>query len=398
MRSRGESKSGMDKKQRMKKFRIMAIGIAALAVLTIVLKNGEEQRPAVTWPVESRPVKLATAQLKNGACSRAFPGIAMPASEVQLAFRVEGPLRDLPVDAGQFVKKGALVAQIDPRDFDVRVATLKAEHASLEARLVDARLRYERYRNLYATDAAARASLDAARAAHDQLEAQVDAVAAQLRDARNRREDTRLTAPFDGYVDRKFVENFDNVQAKQPIVSFLDCATIEVTAGVPEELIADGVSLQQFFCEFDAYPGRRFAAQFKELGRTPRPDNQSYPLTVTLSRPEGVMPRPGMAATLIVGIRQAQAAGYVLPAACVVNDGQGRSFVWVYDRDRGNVDRRFVKAGRMLRDGIEVLDGIHDGEQVVTAGANFLRPGQSVKPARENWRPLQDRSAEAELR
>jgi len=386
----------MDTVKKKKLIRIAAIGIAALAILFIILKNGDEKRPAAGWPIDGRPVKLITAQPRDGALTREFPGIAMPVSEVRMAFRVGGPLRDLPVDVGQFVKKGALIAQIDPRDFEVRVATLKAEHASLEAQLVNAQLRYTRYQNLYATDATAKASLDTAQAAHDQLEAQVAAVAAQLRDARNRLADTSLTAPFDGYVDQKFVENYDNVKAKEAIVSFLDCAVIEVTAGVPEELLADGIKLQKFSCEFDTYPGKHFPAELKELGRKPRADNQSYPLTVTLSRPEEVLPQPGMAATLFIVIESDAAAGFVLPAASVVNDTDNRSFVWVYDTTNSTVERRYVRVGKLVAGGIEVLDGIQDGEQIVTAGAHYLQPGQKVQPAEENWRPLQDRSAESE--
>ncbi len=385
----------MEKMRRKKLIWIGAGAIAAVVILFFIMRNGVEKRAPVTWPVEGRPVKLITVEPRDGALMRAFPGIAMPVREVQLAFRVGGPLRDLPIDVGQFVKKGERIAKIDPRDFEVRVATLKAERDSLQAQLVNARLRYTRYQNLYKTDATAKASLDSARAAHDQLAAQVAAIGAQLDDARNRLADTSLTAPFDGYIDRKFVENYDNVKAKQSIVSFLDCSIIEVTAGVPEELVVEGMRMQQFLCAFDSYPGKSFPAELKELGRKPSADNQAYPLTVRLPAPDSLVLKPGMAATLSIMIESSVgSADFVVPPTAVVNDKDNRSFVWRYDKQTGTVEPRFITAGQLVSGGIEVLDGLKGGEQIVTAGTHFLRAGQKVKTETKNWRQQQDRSAE----
>jgi len=387
----------MDKTRTKKWFRIIAGGIVAVVILFFIMRNGDEKSTSVTWPTDGRPVKLITVEPRDGVLMREFPGIAMPVREVQLAFRVDGPLRDLPVDVGQFVKEGELIAQLDPRDFEVRVATLKAEHASFEAQLVNARLRYTRYQNLYTTDATAKASLDTAQAAHDQLAAQVAAVSAQLDDARNSLADTRLVAPFDGYIDQKFVENYDNVKVRQSIVSFLDCSIIEVTVGVPEELVAEGVRMQQFLCEFDSYPEKSFPAELKELGRKPGSANQAYPLTVTLPAPDSLLVKPGMAATLSIMIEySAGSADFVVPPSAVVNDKDNRSFVWRYDSESGTVEPLFVTVGQLVSGGIEVLDGLAGGEQIVTAGTHFLRSGQKAKTVTENWRQRQDRSAETE--
>ena len=386
----------MGKTKKTNMVRNVAIGIAVVVILFFIIRNGEEKPTSVIWPTDGRPVKLITVAPRDGALMREFPGIAMPVREVQLAFRVDGPLRDLPVDVGQFVKEGELIAQLDPRDFEVHVATLKAERDSLQAQLVNARLRYTRYQNLYTTDATAKASLDTAQAAHDQLAAQVAAVAAQLEDARNSLADTRLVAPFDGYIDQKFVENYDNVKEKQSIVSFLDCSIIEVTAGVPEELVAEGIQMQKFFCEFDSYPEKSFPAELKELGRKPGSANQAYPLTVTLPAPESLLVKPGMAATLSIMIESAAgSAKFVVPPSAVVNDKENRSFVWRYDDEAGTVEPLFITIGQLVSGGIEVTGGLTGGEQIVIAGTHFLHTGQKVKTADENWRQRQDRSAES---
>lgn len=373
----------------------LAAGFGAAGVIAfLVFSKGEEKKTGVVWPTEGRPVKVLVIPPSQQEMVRAFPGLAEPIREMQLAFRVSGPLDRLPVHVGQFMRRGELIARIDPRDFKVQVETLAAQRKALTAQLKKARLQYRRYSNLYAIKAAPKAALDDARAARDQLAAQVDATSARLEDARNRLADTRLTAPADGYVDRKHVEVFDNVAAQQPVVAFLDVTEIQVTAGIPEELVADTVHLTGFACEFDAYPGRRFPATLKELGRKPRRSNQSYPLTVKLPVPESVPVRPGMAATIHVTLTDGRPAGILVPVAAVVNDAKGRSFVWVYDKNSQTVKRCDVTTGRLTKAGIELQSGIRSGDRVITAGAHFLHAGQRVTVADETWRPLQDRSAE----
>ncbi len=367
---------------------------AAGVIAFMLLSNGEEKKSSVVWPTEGRPVKVMEITAPRQEAVRAFPGLAEPIREMQLAFRVSGPLDQLPVDVGQFMRRGTLIARIDPRDFKVQVETLTAQRKALKAQLKKARLQYERYSSLYAIKAAPKAALDDARAARDQLAAQVDATSALLKDARNRLADTRLTAPADGYVDRKYVEVFDNVQAKQPVISFLDVTEIQVTAGIPEELVADTVHLTGFACEFDAYPGRRFPASLKELGRKARLSNQSYPLTVKLPAPDSLPVRPGMAATIYVTLTDGRPAGILVPVTAVVNDAHDKSFVWIYDKGSQTVKRCDVTTGRLTKAGIELLTGISPGDRVVTAGTHFLHAGQPVTVATGKWRPVQDRSAE----
>ena len=366
---------------------VLAVCLLAVVVL-VIIENGEKKK--IAWPTEGRPVKtervLPAPQLKT----RSFPAIAQATREVELAFRVGGPLQELPVDVGQFVDKGQLIAGIDPRDFRVRIKNLEAQLAAFKAERTDAALQYKRYKNLYATNAVPKAEYDHARAAFDRADARVAATAQELQNARNALADTRLLAPFSGYVHRKHVENNDNVRAKQPIVTFLDCSVMEVSAGIPEELVADTVRLQGFACAFDVYPDLLLEAQLKELGRKSRLSNQTYPLTVTLGQPESVRIRPGMAATLLVRFRPGQVRPRMLIAsAAVVNDRDNRSYVWVYNPEAETVTRRLITTGALCSDGIEVTDGLKEGELIVSAGAPFLHEGQKVNALSSDWKQMQ---------
>ncbi len=364
---------------------------AGAALLIFSEKNSTSGSP---WPTDGRPVKTAAVVRSPETASREFPGIARAARQARLAFRVGGPLLDLPVEVGQFVAKGSLIARIDPRDFRVQVDRLTARLAAYEAQLTDARLQYERYKNLLATKSAPQAEYDHARAVYEDLTARAAETRQGLEDARNALGDTRMSAPFNGYVHQKHVETHDNVQAKQPIITFLDCSVIEVTAGIPEEMVSEHISFTGFACTFDAYPGMRTGAQLLELGRKPSPSNQSYPLTVRLSPPDSISIRPGMAATVCVSFTNNETpAPLSIPVEAVVDDAGGAPFVWIVNAGKSTVEKRSVTPGRLLENGIEITQGLAEGEVVVSAGAHYLHQGQKVAAEQTRWKRYQQRSA-----
>jgi RND family efflux transporter MFP subunit len=212
-------------------------------------------------------------------------------------------------------------------------------------------------------------------------EARIARLSTDLKAAQNALDDTQLRAPFDGYVSRRYVENFENVRAGMPIVSYLDLSSVEVDTAVPEDLVIRRAFIHAIHCTLEAYPQQRFTATVKEIGRKTDSANQSYPLTVTLDIPEGLVVEPGMAATLQVSLRSTYEPqnGFLLPAGALFADPDGRSCVWRLDVAQMKVVKTPVTTGRLSKDTIHILSGLEIGDRVVTAGARFLREGQQVR-------------------
>ncbi|MDD4071483.1 MAG: efflux RND transporter periplasmic adaptor subunit, partial [Desulfobacterales bacterium] len=302
----------------------------------------------------SRPARaVKVMQIKRVSENKvlSFPGISNASREVKLSFRVSGPVQALPVKIGQHVHQGEMIARIDPRDYQLAISRLEAamdeaganlsamrhgarkqdilalnaKLSAAKAKQAEATLMYRRYDALYKEKAVAKAVLDNANSSFEAAAAQTEAITqelekarqgsrqeeidamnarlsgirSQLNQARNALSDTVLSAPFSGYISQKLIENFETVRAGQPIVLFLDVSQIEVTVGIPEELVVQKSAFQDFSCEFDTYPGKRFAAVLKEIGKKPRPSNQTYPVTVTIQPgADTARLQPGMAATL----------------------------------------------------------------------------------------------------
>jgi RND family efflux transporter MFP subunit len=205
----------------------------------------------------------------SGLAERVFPGRVRAAREVNLSFRVSGPLITLPVKVGDTVSAGDVLATLDPTDFQNRLATVEGELSTARAQAALAQREWERGRDIDARggNLISKSELDKRRGARDRSRAQVQALTGSLQLARDQLSYTTLRAPFDGVVVAKYVENFEDVVAKRPVVRLVDASAIEVDIDVPEGLIGYAPYVESVELRFDALPELELTAQIKEVGR-----------------------------------------------------------------------------------------------------------------------------------
>jgi RND family efflux transporter MFP subunit len=363
------------------------LAILALSTLTACSET-EPERELI------RPVRAVKVGDMGGFQRRGFPGRAQATQEIDLAFRVGGPLITRPVNVGDVVQQGDAVAQIDPRDFEVNLRNVRAQLAEAEAALERAASDYRRQLNIFKTDpgATSETAVDQAREGRDRAAATVDALKASVATAQDQLDDTNLQAPFDGTVVATYVENFQNVRQKQPIVRILDTSHIEMVINIPESMISLASSVQTVLLQFDAFPDREFEGRIKEIGTEASQTTRTFPVTLIMEQPEDVKILPGMAGTANAGKvdlpDEQQRKGLGVPVGAVFTpDTETQSFVWIIEPtegDLGVLERRAVKTGDMTRLGVLITDGLSAGELVVTAGVHSVRQGQTVRILNEN--------------
>jgi len=349
----------------------VAVGLLlAAAALMVFSACGKKEEPVKEEVV--RPVKTMVIKSGLGPGVHKFAGVVRGSRRSELSFKVSGPLVELPVEEGQQVKKGQLIARILPRDFENAVK-------EAQARAVEAENQYKRYRELYAKKQVSKADFDRYRAARD-------VARAQLEDARNALKDTRLKAPFDGVIAKRYVENYQKVQAKQPIVFLHDINQIEILVDVPELIIAElreNKELTKAWAEFQAAPGKKYPLKMKEFSTKADPATQTYQVVLTMDQPKEANILPGMTCTVVSELsgNAKTAAGIKIPAIAVLNDADGKSYVWVLDKKKMTVHKTVVKVGPLTgSEDIVVTEGLKGGETIVTAGITQLREGMKVRP------------------
>ncbi len=346
----------------------------ALGLILALSGCGKEPAP----PPLPGPKQLKTLQLAppSAVAQRSFPGYVRAAERVQLSFNVPGKIIELPAVEGKKVKKGALLARLDDRNYQSRLKAAVAEFDKAEAN-------YQRAAKLLKDDYITKAE-------YDQLKAAREVAAARLATARKGVSDTRLTAPFDGVVAKRIVENFTEVKAKQPVVSLEQVKNLEIVVDVPEQYVARQAEEPkvQLVARFDAFPGQEFPLKIKEYATESDPKTGAYRYVTVMQRPEELNLLPGMTATVVAERPEDQAAAarpqpFIVPISALFAVVTPEPRVWVVDDSR-RVHQRKVEPGRLTgSDGIEITGGLKTGESLVIEAVNRLREGMLIEPRQE---------------
>jgi multidrug efflux system membrane fusion protein len=334
-------------------------------------------------PVEERellrPVRYLTVSDNAAGRNRSFSGTLKSTRESRLSFKVAGTVTELPVQIGQRLKAGELIARLDSDSFALQVEQAQASLVEAQAGERNAQASYERTKGLYANDNASLNELDAARAAAEAAAAQVRAATKALEIARLNVSYTRLTAGEDCSMASVDVEVNENVSAGQTI-GIVSCGTsFEVELDVPESLIAFVDRATPATISFGAINGRRFTGEVTEISTAG--SAAVFPVVVRVNEDDPAL-RSGLAADVTFRFSNSTLEdSYVVPLAAIINDPDG---VYVYIADASEnegealVARRPVELGEMTEDGIEVVDGLAPGDNVIIAGVSVIRPGQRV--------------------
>ena len=355
--------------------------------LLVVLVAGLLAACSAPEAPEPPPRKVKAVRLGDvtDLAARSFPGRARAAQESNLSFRVSGPLVSLPVNVGDEVKKGDLLAQIDPTDFESRVSAMEGELKSGIAARDLAQAEFQRAAEIKETnpDLISDSEYDQRLGRRDTTRAQVLALESALKLAQDDLTYTSLLAPFDGVVAAKYVENFENVLAKRPILRLLDAEAIEVVIDIPERQIGYIPYLVSATVTFDALPGVTLEARVKEIGNEASAVTRTYPVTLIMEQPEGQEIRPGMAASVRAVGRlpvDAQEVGMNIPATALFNKGEGGgSYVFVVNEQSMTLEQRPVEISMLSESGVLVKSGIEAGEWLVIAGVHSVSDGQAVR-------------------
>ncbi|MDH3672005.1 MAG: efflux RND transporter periplasmic adaptor subunit [Gammaproteobacteria bacterium] len=352
-----------------------------LATTGFLVNSCEE--PAAPNPV-LRPVRVQPVLVTGAERERTFAGTSKAGLESNVSFRVAGTIQRLAAKVGDRVKPGTLIAALDPKDYQVQAQEAEASLERARAEERNARANYARVRELYENENASRNELDQARAAAESAAAAVRSAGKQLEFARLQLTYTRLKASADCTVADTYVEEAENVQAGGR-VAMLTCGyRPEVEVGVPEAFITQIEKGSRVAVTFDAIPGKTFTAVVTEVGVAVTGQATTYPVIVRLDKPDPQM-RPGMAAE--VAFRFGTAGGddrILVPPFAVGEDRQGR-FVFVAapaDPPEPGIAiarRRPVTVGELTTEGLEILEGLNDGDLLINAGVSRIEDGLKVK-------------------
>lgn len=354
--------------------RVLLIPVAML----LSFACGEEK--ASPEPV-IRPVRTEAVYATGSARTRTFSGTSQAALESRLSFKVSGTIAKLAVAVGDRVGAGDVIAKIDDRDYRLQVQEAEAALNSAKAQARSAESNYGRVRALYENRNASANDLDAARAASESAGAQVRRSEKAVELSRSQLSYTSLLSPVAGSIASVMVEENENVSPGHVVVLLSSGNQLEVNVAIPEILIAQIREGDDTIVTFDALPGKTFPAAVTEVGVSSAGGGTTFPVLVSLKHTDPAC-RPGMAAEVEFTFGGADSRPRLIVSAFSVGEDRAGRFVFVAEPSgdgMATAQRRSVTVGELTETGIEIVEGIEDGEQIVTAGVTRIQDGQVVR-------------------
>jgi len=233
----------------------------------------------------------------------------------------------------------------------------------------------------------------------DAMNARIAGLESDAENAVNAYNDTRLLAPMAGVVAVRLVENFERVQAKQPILLLQNMEQIEVVIDVPESVMvrAKKGTNRRLTAVFEALPDQEFDLEVKEFTTEADPATQTYRATLTMIRPVGANLLAGMSCRVIhevpIETEDSEGTQFKIPLTAVL-DESGKHFVWVVNKEQ-KVEKREVQvreltgetisisagdAAEFTSGVIRVTGGLNRNETIAISGVHFLRQDDMVRP------------------
>jgi len=352
---------------------IRRLPVAGLIVAALGLAGCSQEKVEIKEII--RPVKVVEIGGAQATRELDYSGSVRARTEMNLGFRVAGKVTERLVDIGQHVNSGDVLARIDPADYDLSVKSAEASLEAADRQVETVDLAKKRTEQLFTKNFASKSQLDQATLTYDQAVATRDAARSTLAQAKNQVGYTDLKAGEDGIVTAISADIGQVVGAGTPVMTVAVDGEKEVLIAVPEMDIAEfkpGKEVKAGFWSDDALT---LAGKVREVAGSADPQSRTFAVRVSLPNDPRVL--LGMTANIEASVASRQQMVSIPLSALAEKDGQ--KIVWTVDRTSDTVHPRPVKVGDFTADGVNVADGLKQGDVVVAAGTQFMTENLKVK-------------------
>jgi len=325
-----------------------------------------------------RPVNVIRITSQQTQNDRPFPGEVRARFETTLSFRVTGKLINRSVDMGDRVRKGQMLARLDPSDYRLASQSIKAQLIAAKADRKYSQDDLSRYRELFNQNIISRPELDRHQTLDISAQQKVAALEARLGEAGNQLAYTDLRADRDGVVTALEVEAGQVVAPGQPVIRIAQLDEKEIPIDIPEHRVT-GIDLQQEVAvTLWADGDKRIKARIREIAAAADSTSRTYRVKVTLLEGRDDA-RLGMTATVWIPSNTPSTPTVPLSAVFTPQNQPEQPSVWLVDERTSTVKAVPVRIGDTLSGERVAITGLAAGQLIVSAGANRLVEGQSVR-------------------
>lgn len=325
---------------------------------------------------EVRPVRVIRVEKQEAGASIALTGRLQAQAEINQSFRIDGRLLSRSVDVGDHVRPGQVIARLDRMNEESNLQSARAQLSAAQAQAIEARSMFTRMRDLLAENAVSRASFEQAQAMAKVTQSQVDSAQSLVSIAQNRLSYTDLVSDVAGVVTARGAEPGEVVPAGRMIVQVAREGEVDAVFDVPPAIKDAAPGNPDIVVALASNPEITAPGKVREVSPRADPVTGTFAIRVRLIKPPSAM---RLGSTVIGHMKLQRPPAIEIPASALIQPG-GKSAVWVVDTKTSTVSVREVVLLANGDDRVQISQGLSDGDVVVTAGVQALRPGQKV-----NW-------------
>ena len=340
-----------------------------LFIFTACKKDIEEE---VIRPVKIQEINSS----QNENFNIDFPAQISPTQKTILAFKYAGKIKNINFESGDFVKKGQVIATIDDSDYKVNLEAISKKYEAANAVAQNAEVQFSRAEKLYKGGAMPKKDYDNALMQKNVAISTLKEASAGLENARNTLNDTKIIAPYDGYIDKKIVEVGAIVPEGGPVVSYIsnDITDISVNASLKDIEYIKNASDINFK---DNSTEKIYTLKVKSIAQNPDSINLTYPVTFTFSNLEKDEKfLSGQTGTVTISVKNNGDSEILIPLSALFEDNGSK----VYLFKNGIAVKTAVEIGELRETNkISIVKGLKTGDKVIVAGVSKLVDGDRVK-------------------
>ena len=334
-------------------------------ILFICLVGANACKKEQTTTQTTQLVKVTKVQSLNELSSITYPGKIKAAEDVKLAFRVAGPIKQVYVNEGQKVRKGQVLAELDTRDYRLQYDATSAEYEQIKGES-------DRVIELYKRGSVSINEYDKAIAAKKRITALYNS-------HRNALNDTRLKAPFDGFIQNKYFSYPEIINQGTPVLSMINDDYFDVNINISADDFMRRNNFNSFYALTTLLPNEQLPLELIDISQEAN-YNQLFKVRFRMKKEVAKKLAAGMSVTVNINCKPEIVSLSIIPLTALFQQN-GNSYVWIYDAKEQAVQKTKVDVEQINKEGTVLVKSNLKAEQmIVSAGVNGLKEGQKVKP------------------
>ena len=339
------------------------------------------------------PVRVESAGPRSASKTFRFSATVTPQTQVDLAFRVNGYIREILqirgadghmriLQPGDFVTKRMVLARVNETDYVAKKIEAGSQVKEARSALEKGREDFNRAKILYATKSIIAPTYEKDRKEFQVAQAQVEGALAKLEQANLNLAYCAVTPPLDGVIIERKIEVGSLATPGSVAFVLADISSVKVLFGVPDVLLRDVRPGQKLTVSTQSFGDERFAGIVTQIAPAANTRTRIFEVEITVQNPDGRL-RPGMIATLDLTRQGSGETAVMAPLSAIVRSRRDASeyAVFIVEGHKGKSIARIrdVRLGGVYGNMIEVREGLKADEDIVVTGAQLIRDGEEVR-------------------